>query len=255
MKQEKHTMYLYGKNPLKEVLAKCKRENISPASAITRLLLTKETRDEKEMASMLDRFSLKAEIVTQAEIENLVGRGANHQGVCAVIREEMLYTSYDELLKNIRNEKRVLLLLLDELEDPHNVGAIIRSAVAFGAKGVILPEHRAAHITDTVIKTSSGMNFAIPIVKVTNVNLTIEKLKEERFWVYGLGMEGATELPKTEYDEKSLLIIGSEGKGVREKTKELCDFTIAIPMEKICESLNASVACAVALYEWKRQGE
>jgi len=254
MKQE-YTMAVYGKNPFKEVLAKCKREKMLPVTFIGRLLITKEVREDREKSSIIDRSSIRPEIVTYQEIESIVGRGTHHQGICAFVSPASLYTPLEDVLSSAENEERTLLVLLDELEDPHNVGAIIRSAVAFGAKAVLIPDHRSSPLTDTVIKTSSGLNFALPVVKIGNVNTLIEKLKEKRFWVYGLAMEGKTSLTKNEYDAKSLLVIGSEGKGMREKTEELCDFTLSIPMNEVCESLNASVAASVALYEWKRQSE
>jgi 23S rRNA (guanosine2251-2'-O)-methyltransferase len=143
-------------------------------------------------------------------------------------------------------------VLLDELHDPHNVGAIIRSAAAFGASAILMPEHNQSPITGTVIKTSAGMVFRIPIVKIGNVNQTVRLLKEKHMWSYGLVMDGDTTLQKAEFDSPTLIIVGNESDGIREKTLELCDVKLTIPMDPNCESLNASVAASVVLYEWSR---
>ena len=143
--------------------------------------------------------------------------------------------------------------MLDELQDPHNVGAIIRSAAAFGATGVLLPEHNQAPVTGTVIKTSAGMVFRIPLVKIGNVNQTLRLLKEKGYWVYGLAMDGSSNLQKTTFDTPVVFVIGNEGEGIRQKTLELCDIKITIPMNPRCESLNAAVAASVVLYEWSRE--
>ncbi|MCD8508286.1 MAG: 23S rRNA (guanosine(2251)-2'-O)-methyltransferase RlmB [Candidatus Pacebacteria bacterium] len=145
-------------------------------------------------------------------------------------------------------------MLLDEIEDPHNVGAIIRSAAAFGMSAVLLPSHRQAGITSTVFKTSAGAVAKIPVIQIGNINQTVDLLKEKGFWIAGLsGEETAQKLWATTFDAPFVFVIGGEGKGIREKTKERCDFLIQIPIHPEIESLNASVAAGVAGYEWKRQ--
>jgi 23S rRNA (guanosine2251-2'-O)-methyltransferase len=142
--------------------------------------------------------------------------------------------------------------VLDELQDPHNVGAIIRSAAAFGALAVIIPEHNQAPVTGTVIKTSAGMVFRIPVVKVGNINHTLRVLKDELFTISGLVMNGSTKLKNMKFDTPTVYIVGNESEGIRQKTLELCDVTLSIPMDSRCESLNAATAASVVLYEYSR---
>jgi predicted rRNA methylase len=146
---------------------------------------------------------------------------------------------------------QTMLVLLDELTDPHNVGAIIRSAAAFGSAGVLLPSHNQAPITGAVVKASAGMVFRMPIVSLGNVNQAVDFLKKEfDFRIYGLAMDGPKNVAEENFDAPALIIIGNEGKGIRQKTLERCDVKLRIPMDPRCESLNASVSAAITLYQW-----
>lgn len=247
----KNSVYLYGKNALNEaVLAHKRGEQL----VIEKLYITKDISLNPEIIGIIQSNKIPYEVVTREEIESKIGRDAIHQGLCGELKESLLYTSLEKVLLEAKNSSRNnLFVLLDELEDPHNVGAIIRSAVAFGAHAILLPEHGQVQINGTVIKTSSGMNFAIPIVKIGNVNTTLRKLKDEGFWIYGLTGNGDTKLNATTFDSNTVLVIGSEGSGIRAKTLELCDFKLSIVTNALCESLNASNATAVTLYEWKKQ--
>ncbi len=243
--------YLYGRNPLKEAILAHKRG--SPL-VIEKLYLTKQAEESPELMSLLQTNKLAYQIVTAAEIESFVGRDAVHQGVCALLYEKLLYTSLEEVLETAKTKNtNSLFILLDELQDPHNVGAIIRSAVAFGADAILIPEHDQTQVTGTVIKTSAGMTFSIPIVRIGNINTTLEKLKKEHFWTYGLAGEGDTQLSEAKFDSNTVVVVGSEGQGIRAKTLELCDFKLSIKTDPKCESLNASNAAAVTLYEWSKQ--
>jgi len=243
--------YLYGKNPLKEAILAQKR---AKNTLIKEIYITKLTQNDPEIMSILQRDNLVYKVVTKEEIESMVGKDSVNQGICALLENKLLYTELNDVLNNIKS-KNSLFIILDELEDPHNVGAIIRSAVAFGASGVIIGERNQVDINATIIKSSSGMNFNIPIIKVGNINDTIRTLKEKRFWIYGLTKEGDTNLESVKFDESTVIVIGSEGKGIREKTLELCDFKLSIKISEKCESLNASNASAVASHEWFRQNK
>jgi 23S rRNA (guanosine2251-2'-O)-methyltransferase len=153
-------------------------------------------------------------------------------------------------MRTITITDSTMLVLLDELTDPHNVGAIIRSAAAFGAAGVLLPSHNQAPITGAVVKASAGMAFRIPVVTIGNVNQTVDALKKELFRVYGLVMNGSMNIAEAKFDGPTLFIVGNEGAGIRQKTFERCDVRLRIPMDERCESLNASVSAAVVLYAW-----
>lgn len=245
------TIYLYGKNPLKEAVLAIKR---GQTTLITKLFLTSQAEADPVIMSLVQSNKLAYDVVTYQEIESMVGKTAVHQGVCAELDEQLLYTELNHVIDKAKaTSKNSLFVLLDNLQDPHNVGAIIRSAVAFGADAILIPDQKQAPVTGTVIKTASGMNFAIPIVKIGNINTVLTRLQEERFWVYGLTGDGDTALSTAKFDTNSVLVIGSEGEGLREKTREICDFKLAIKTTKLCESLNASNAAAVVLYEWNKQ--
>jgi 23S rRNA (guanosine2251-2'-O)-methyltransferase len=241
-------LYLYGRNPLEEALAK------GASGIVERVFLAPQGEADGTLTGLLQKHGLRHERVTVEEIESMIGKDATHQGVCAELRERELYTTLEDALgKAHDSSQNPLFVLLDELQDPHNVGAIIRSAAAFGAHGVLLPEHGQVQITSTVIKTSAGAVFSMPIIRITNVNTTLRTLKEKGYWTYALDGDGETSLTETAFDAPSVLVVGNEGTGIREKTLEVCDFRLSIPISARTESLNASNAAAVALYEWNKQ--
>lgn len=170
----------------------------------------------------------------------------NHQGVMVEVES---FTYKD--LSAIMDKERIILL--DEVEDPHNLGAIIRSAEAFGFDGVIIPERRSAKVNSTVYKTSVGAINNIDLVMVKNLNKAIKELKKNNFWIYGLAGEAETSLDQTDLTGKVGLVVGNEGSGISRLVRENCDGLIKIPMRGLVNSLNASVAAAVAIYEVSRQ--
>jgi len=175
----------------------------------------------------------------------------NTQGVVAEI-SAIEYIELDELIKNIKNKKDPLLLLLDGIEDPHNLGAIIRNAVCFGADGIIIPKWRSATVNETVERTSAGAVEHIKIAKVTNSSQAILKLKDNGFWIIG-AENGNDSINNTKIPFPSVLVLGSEGFGIHQKIKEKCDIIITIPQENKISSLNVSCASAVILYEIYKQ--
>jgi 23S rRNA (guanosine2251-2'-O)-methyltransferase len=182
-----------------------------------------------------------------------VAKDANHQGVIGVIDTSKLVMSFEDFLKNVQVTPDTALVLMDELQDPHNVGAIIRSAAGFGISGILMPERNQVQITGAVVKTSAGMAFRVPIVSIGNVNNAVRTLKEKGFWIYGLAMKGATNLHDEKFNAPAVFVVGNEGEGIHQKTLEHCDVKLKIPMHSRTESLNAAVSTAVVLYEWSRQ--
>ena len=174
----------------------------------------------------------------------------NHQGIIAVANEYR-YFELEEILEQTR-EKAGFFLILDEIEDPHNLGAIIRSAEASGVDTIIIPKRRACQVNATVEKTAAGATSHIKIVRVTNLAQTIEKLKESGIWIYSVDMDGA-DYTKTDLKGKIALVIGNEGKGISRLVKEKSDFTVSIPMKGHINSLNASVAASILMFEAVRQ--
>jgi 23S rRNA (guanosine2251-2'-O)-methyltransferase len=182
-----------------------------------------------------------------------VDRHAVHQGMIAKIDKTKLVIDFDDYKHTLEAGKDVALALLGEVQDPHNVGAVIRSAAGFGLNAVLIPKHRQAGVTGTVVKVSAGMAFKIPLVEVANVNRAIEDLKEIGFFVYGLDGGGDTSLTAEQFTKASVFVLGNEGEGIREKTREHCDIILSIPTHSRCESLNASASAAVVFYAWSAQ--
>ena len=170
----------------------------------------------------------------------------NHQGVM-VEAESFQYKDLSDFDKYQR------LIILDQIEDPHNLGAIIRSAESFGFDGVIIPERRSASVSPIVYKTSAGAINNMNIIMVKNTNRAIEEIKEAGFWVYGLAGEASSPIDQVDLKGKVCLIVGNEGKGLSRLVRENCDILINIPMKGFVNSLNASVASAIAMYEVLRQ--
>lgn len=178
---------------------------------------------------------------------------AVHQGMIAKIDRQKLLVSFDDFKHTLEVTPHTALALLGEVQDPHNVGAVVRSAAAFGMSAVLIPKHRQAGVTGTVVKVSAGMAFKVPLVEVANVNRAIEDLKKMGFFIYGLDGEGDIALGDEQFTRASVFVLGNEAEGIRAKTKEHCDTILSIPMHKRCESLNASASAAVVFYGWSSQ--
>jgi 23S rRNA (guanosine2251-2'-O)-methyltransferase len=181
----------------------------------------------------------------RAALERLAGSPA-HQGVVA-LGAARKYADLDSVVES------ELLVVLDGVEDPHNLGAIVRTAHAAGAGAVIIPERRAASVTDVVAKAAAGALEHLPVVRVTNVNRALEDLKERGFWIYGLDERGTQAHDQTHYAPRSVLVLGGEGKGLHEQVRKHCDVILRIPMAGKISSLNVSVAAGVVMFEWRRR--
>ncbi len=238
MKQEK--IYVYGKHALTEALRN------SPKSIDKVYLLN---RNDKELEALITKAGISISPLGQGTGEG-VERGAIHQGVIGRVTLSRLMQPFAEFMKNLKVSPDTALVVLGELQDPQNVGAIIRSAAAFGIAGVLIPEHNQAPVTGAVVKVSAGMAFRIPLVSIGNVNQTVRDLKEKGFWIYGLEGEAKQKVGNEKFEDPSVFIFGNESKGIREKTLELCDIPLAIPMDPKCESLNVAASAAIAMYAW-----
>ena len=197
----------------------------------------------------------KGIVVVDADRRKLdtMSRTHSHQGVIAqaAVRE---YASVDDILAAAREKgENPLIVVCDELSDPHNLGAVIRTADAAGAHGVIIPKRRSAGLTAVVAKTSAGAVAHVPVARVANLTSLLKELKEEGIWVFGAAAEGSTSLYQADFKGPAAIVIGSEGTGMSRLVEETCDFTVSIPMLGKINSLNASAAAAVLLYEAVRQ--
>jgi len=181
-------------------------------------------------------------------------RAANthtHQGVIAVTSGKE-YADVDTLIEN-RKDDHSFLVVLDGIEDPHNLGALIRTADGAGADGVVIPERRAVGLTGTVVKASAGASEHLPIARVTNISRTLEELKERDLWTVGLDERGTRSYDEIDYNMHCAVVLGAEGKGLHDLVRKRCDFLVSIPMMGSVPSLNVSVAGAVVMYEVARQ--
>jgi 23S rRNA (guanosine2251-2'-O)-methyltransferase len=184
------------------------------------------------------------------QVERLAGSAA-HQGVVAVASAKS-YSDLDGVLAHRRGE-HAFVIVLDGVEDPHNLGAILRTADAAGADGVVIPERRAVGVTATVAKASAGASEHLPIARVTNISRALEELKSREVWTVGLDERAPQAYDKLDYKMHCALVVGAEGKGLHELVRKRCDFLVSIPMLGKVPSLNVSVAAAVVMYEMARQ--
>jgi 23S rRNA (guanosine2251-2'-O)-methyltransferase len=199
----------------------------------------------QEIIDLARRASVLVRFEPRAALDRLAGTPA-HQGVVAMGAA----SKYRELEEVAACE---LLVVLDGVEDPHNLGAVIRTALAAGAGAVIIPERRAASITDVVAKAAAGALEYLPVARVTNVNRALEDLKNRGYWIYGLDERGEQDYTAVEYNTPTVLVLGGEGKGLHEQVRKHCDVVMRIPMAGKIASLNVSVAAGVALFEWRRR--
>jgi 23S rRNA (guanosine2251-2'-O)-methyltransferase len=188
--------------------------------------------------------------VGRTELDRMAGHNA-HQGVVGVTSAKQ-YNDLDDVIDAKRGEYS-LIVVLDGVEDPHNLGAILRTADAAGANGVVIPERRAAGVTGTVTKASAGASEHLPIAKVTNIARTLEDLKAKNVWIVGLDERGSQSYDSLDYKMDCAVVLGAEGKGLHDLVAKKCDFLASIPMLGKVPSLNVSVAAGVMLYEIVRQ--
>ena len=228
-------VFIFGKHAALAAIA-------NPMRKIKRVAVTKNT--HAECANELSKCKNLA-IVDAAKIDAQLPRDAVHQGILLEC-EPLSQPSLQEWLKEAHNKP---LLLLDQVSDPHNVGAILRTAAAFGVGAVITLERNAAQETGTLAKSASGGLEIVPLISVGNLAQTIEILKKAGYWTYGLDGEAKETIGQQKFDAKTALVLGAEGRGLRRLTAEHCDFLVNIPMSGAMESLNVSNAAAVAMYE------
>ena len=237
--------YIFGKHAVSEALTE--------RPDVVKQVFLEANFSDRKILNQIEQHGLTPKLLNLNNPPRGVSAKASHQGIVAGILAEKLMVPYKEFIRNIEVDNDVSLLILGEVQDPHNVGAVIRSAAAFGLSGVLIPPHNQAPVTGTVIKVSAGMAFRIPIVSISNVNSVARDLQERGFWVYGLEGKGTVTTVEEKFARPSVFILGNEGSGLRQKTKELCDALISIPIHPRCESLNAAAATAVVLASWSAQ--
>jgi 23S rRNA (guanosine2251-2'-O)-methyltransferase len=246
----KHGIWLYGIHPVLAALS-------NPRRRCHRLLLTAETEANlgPRLETLADRRPLglrQAEIVTREALERVVPRGAVHQGV-AIHVDGLEDTDIEDICRATEDQSNARIVVLDQVTDPHNVGAVLRSAAAFAAAAVVLPERHSPAAQGTLAKAASGAMESVPLVRVVNLSRALDRLKQAGFWCVGLDGTAQQAINEADLSGKIALVLGAEGEGLRRLTREHCDLMVRIPIAKGMESLNVSNAAAVALYELVRR--
>lgn len=231
-------------------------EALKAGRSLNKILIAKGERQGsvREIISQAREQGLIIQEVDIAKLDQL-SAGVRHQGVVAMAAP-VAYVEVDDILSIAygKNEPP-FLVLLDELADPHNVGAILRTADASGVHGVLIPKRRSCPLTQTVAKTSAGAVEHVPVSRIGNVSQTLKALKKQGLWVVGADMDGTKNYYEADLTGPVVIVVGNEGEGMGRLTKEACDFIVKIPMRGKIASLNASVACSLLLYEVLRQRE
>ena len=239
---------IYGVNPVLEAL----RAMPGAVEAVYMLADTRSSGRAAEVMELCRKNGIRIETVGKQALASMA-HGGVHQGFAASIKAPD-YAEFDELLADARNAgNHGLLLILDGIEDPHNLGAVCRSASALGAQGIVIGKDRAAGITPAAIKTSAGALPLFKVARVTNLSRALEEMKDAGFWSVAADMKGDRPPEGVDMTTPTVLVIGSEGKGIRRGLLEKCDFCVRIPMTGPISSLNASVAAAILLAEAARQ--
>ena len=232
-------MYVYGKNVIKALIDNNKK--------IKKVYLSDNFNDSNLLDS-INNLNVEIKTLPKQELDKI--EKGNHQGIIA-LTDVYKYVSENEMLSNM--SENPFVVILDHLEDPHNFGAIIRTCEAAGVDYIIIPKDRSVGVTSTVVKTSVGAIYNVNIVMVTNLNNTIKKLKEKGLWIVGTDMVNSTLYDEIDYKVPIGIIIGNEGSGMKSLVGKNCDFIARIPMIGKVNSLNASVAAGIMIYEVLRQ--
>ncbi len=244
-----HQLWLYGTHAVLAALGNRQR-------VLRRLIATAEAAKGVEdtlvtLAASQSRSLPPVELMARAEMDALLPPGAVHQGI-ALLTNPLESGGIEEVVRLAAGRDHAQVMILDQVTDPHNVGAIVRSAAAFGALAVVVPDRHSPEETGTLAKSASGALECLPLIRVTNVVRALEDLKKAGFWIAGMAGEAPRTLAEEKLTGKVALVMGAEGDGLRRLTREHCDYLVKLPMTGAVESLNVSNAAAVALYELVR---
>jgi len=244
---EENPDIIYGRHAVEAVL--------NSDRSINRVWVTAKLRYSSDFLPLIDEAKAAGAVVDEVDNMRLdrITENGRHQGI-AVQVSAYEYADLDELIASAKEKStQPVIVIADGITDPHNLGAIIRSAAALGAQALVIPQRRAAGITATVAKVAAGTLEILPVARVVNLNRALEKIKEAGFWVYGTMADSGSAIHKTKFSGAIALVIGAEGEGLSLSIQKNCDFLVSIPLEGKVDSLNASVATGMALYEIFRQ--
>lgn len=224
------------------------------ARRVEKIVVAEGVREARlhEIFEIARRDGVRVDRVSRDALDRIVGPDVNHQGI-VLFAAAADYVELEEILDQVGADESTLLVLLDGVEDPRNLGAVLRTVEGAGAHGVVIPERRAVGLTETVAKSSAGATEYVKVAKVTNLNRAIEELKRRNIWVVGTGGEAPMNYADWDWRQPSALVLGAEGSGLHRLVAENCDVLVKIPMYGRIESLNVSVAAGVVLFEARRQ--
>jgi len=238
-------LWLYGNHTVRAALA-------NPFRKIKQVLATSEALSRLPEEIKHSAAVKNAASVERAALDAQLSRDAVHQGI-AVQVSPLPTVSISDVLDKLSDEKPALVIALDQVTDPHNVGAVLRSAAAFGVKALILTRHNAPEETGVLAKAASGALENVPIIRATNLKRALKECYSLGFWSVGLEADADTSIDSMQLPHRCVFVLGAEGRGMRQTVNESCDFTARLPIAGPIESLNVSNASAIALYEWRRQ--
>ena len=238
---------IYGRHPVEAA--------ITSGRSLNRIWVIAKVHYDSQFRPLLQEAKANGTVID--EVDNLrlnqMTQGANHQGIVAQVSAHEYVELEDMVAQAKAVARRPVIVAADGITDPHNLGAIIRSAEAIGAQGIVIPQRRAVGITSTVVKVAAGALETLPVARVVNLGRALEYMKEQGFWVYGLAAEASQPVHTTDFSEPVVLVVGSEGSGLSLSVQTLCDVLVSIELGGKTPSLNASVAAGMALYEIYRQ--
>jgi 23S rRNA (guanosine2251-2'-O)-methyltransferase len=222
---------------------------------LNRVWIIPQLRYDPRFHSLLLRAKANGTVIDEVDPRRLsqITEGANHQGVAAQVAPYPYKDLSDLIEKAKSTAEQPVIVVCDGITDPHNLGAIVRTAEALGAQGLVIPQRRAVGVTSTVMKVAAGALETLPIARVVNLGRALEELKEAGFWIYGTSATAGKVLHTVEFKGPVVLVVGSEGSGLNLRTERCCDVLVSIPLQGKIPSLNASVAAAMTLYEVYRQ--
>lgn len=242
MKKKQKRIFIYGKNVVREALTKAPH-------LIKNIYVSSQMNDSKLM-SLVEKSRIKTERIDLKRISSQVEGNASHQGIVAQINLGELVMPFERFIERMGNPEGRVFVYLDHVQDPHNVGAIIRSSAAFGASAVFIPEKGSSPVTQGVINASAGALFSVPVVSVQNPQQAIAELRRKGIHVYGMAGEAASDIRTEAFEGATLLVMGNEAEGISSATRPLCEKMLRIPISRDVESLNVATAATAALFAW-----
>jgi 23S rRNA (guanosine2251-2'-O)-methyltransferase len=242
MKKKQKRIYIYGKNVVREALMH--------APHIVKAIYLSPQMSDSKLGSLVHKSNIPVEKIDPKRVSSQVEGNAPHQGIIAHVNLDELLVPFEQFIQTVSPDAEQMFVYLDGVQDPHNVGTIIRASAAFGATAVLLPEHGTSPITPGVVKASVGALFSAPVVRVINPQQALGELRRKKVTIYGMAGEGASSIVEEKFSHATLFVLGNEADGVSPATRAMCEKMLRIPIKASVESLNVASAATAALFAW-----